>query len=326
VLFRQHDICAQDKNETVLDLLIRHNIEVSYSCKSGHCQACLLKCIDGKLSSQAKAGIKDTLVAQQYFLACQQSAIDIHQVADVDSELLFHRARISKKNLLAENVLQLVLQAQQDFSYRAGQFINLKHPLGAIRSYSLASVPNEDGLLELHIKRKIRGTMTSWLFEHARVGDEIDIGQAMGNCFYTVKDLDMPLILIGSGTGAAPLLGIARDAIKHHHQGEIHFYHGAGNIDGLYLHNQLVTLAQNQQNFSYHPCISASQTAPGMVRGRCNDLAMAELNVEQQPRLYICGNTQMVKSTQTSAYLAGVPLQHIYTDPFEYKDLRSIPR
>ncbi|MFT4940772.1 MAG: putative ferric reductase [Paraglaciecola sp.] len=125
----------------------------------------------------------------------------LSQAADVDAERLFRPAWISKKNLLAENVLQLLLQPEDNFAYRAGQFINIKHPQGEVRSYSLASVPDNDEWLELHIKKKVRGTMTSWLFDRARVGDVIDIQDAMGTCFYPLKDLNTPLILIGSGTG-----------------------------------------------------------------------------------------------------------------------------
>ena len=53
-----------------------------------------------------------------------------------------------------------------------------------------------------------------------------------------------------------------------------------------------------------------------MLQGRATALAM-----EQNPKLtgwraYICGEPAMVKETSRAAFLAGVSLQEIYSDPF----------
>src|SRR4051812_16858802 len=56
--------------ESVLDCLLRHEAAVSYSCKSGVCQACLMKSAGGNIPERAQRGLKDTLQAQGYFLAC----------------------------------------------------------------------------------------------------------------------------------------------------------------------------------------------------------------------------------------------------------------
>jgi ferredoxin len=68
------------ENETVLDTLLRHQQDISHFCKSGNCHACIMQAISGEVSDQAQQGLKETSVAQQYFLSCQQLTHTIEEV------------------------------------------------------------------------------------------------------------------------------------------------------------------------------------------------------------------------------------------------------
>lgn len=76
------------------------------------------------------------------------------------------------------------------------------------REYSIASIP-EDGVLELLVRRLPRrdgrpGLGSGWLCLHAEIGQAIDL-RIRANPTFHLPAADVPLILIGNGTGLAGL-------------------------------------------------------------------------------------------------------------------------
>ena len=85
----------------------------------------------------------------------------------------------------------------------------------------------------------------------ARTNPIVSIQGPSGNCFYLPGQPDEPLLLAGTGTGLAPLYGIARDALTQGHCGPIWLFHGSLNPAGLYLQQELTDLAARHANFQY---------------------------------------------------------------------------
>lgn len=314
------------ESETVLDALLRNEATVPYSCKKGVCHTCVLRATEGSVPNSAQSGLKDTLLAQNYFLACTCILEDDLKIELPNDADLFGRVVLRSKELLTPNVCRLILEAPNDLYYHAGQFINLRRHDGLVRSYSLASVPKMDTYLELHIKRMKNGEMSNWLFDNAEPGQDMDMQGPNGNCFYLPGDLNQSLLLIGTGTGLAPLIGIARDALNSEHQGDIYLYHGSRHIEGLYLHETLLELDRSHHNLHYVPCLSGDNAPSECVQGRANDVALTNHKNLSGWRVYLCGSPPMVNTTNKLAYLAGTPLSDIYIDPFEVQDRRNKPR
>ena len=320
---------AED-DETVLDCLLRHKVDVAYSCKSGSCHSCLLKSEQNDVSDIAQQGLKATAIAQGFFLSCQQKAALLAEANYIDEKLLYIRAELVRKNNLTMDICQLFIKPNVPFKYRAGQFINLKSPNGIVRSYSIASIPSDGNTLELHVHRKRNGLMSQWILDEFNVGDCIDIQGPIGECFYCTKELNSPITMIGTGTGAAPLIGILRDALSQGHQGPITFYHGSRNFDSLYLHTLLLEIEAKNSNVSYRPSLSSETDTSALTqdieKGHCNEIALTEMIYSDEALLFLCGNPWMVKQTKTKAFLNGIASRNIYTDPFEYKELRTKSR
>ena len=320
------------QGETVLDCLLRNDIKVDFSCKSGNCQSCLLKSLQGDIDQIAQKGLKPTLAAQGFFMACQQNASVIGEAATIATEQLYSHARLVNKQLLSQDICQLILEPVCSLFYHAGQFINLKNPQGIVRSYSIASNPADDALIELHVQRKSLGVMSDWIFNQFNIGDGIDFQGPIGDCFYSTTNNLCPIVLIGTSTGAAPLIGIIRDALGSGHSGEIIFYHGAKSVDGLYLHQKLIEMEEKYSNFSYQPSISSEEnidiTSMGknIRKGRCNEIALTEILPTKETLVFLCGNPEMVKATRKKAFLAGFASKNIFIDPFEYQELRKESR
>ena len=288
----------------------------------GTCQTCVLKAEGCKIPAGAQTGLPKNLRVKNYFLACLFYPDFDFTILPAKEKDLFQKADVIEKNMLSDNVLQLILDPIEQLEYHAGQFINIKSDDETVRSYSLASNPYEPKLLELHVKRMPNGKMSNWLFDELRVGDDIEFQGANGNSFYTKDNPEQPLLLIGTGTGLAPLVSIARYAISQGHSGEIVLYQGTRHSSGLYLNNELTALSTTIENFSYFACLSGEIEFGGTLHGRANELAMQQHKDLTGWQVFLCGEPKMVKETQQRVYLAGANLDEIHTDPFILRDLR----
>ena len=310
-------VCQAD--ETVLECLSRQGVDLPHSCKSGVCQTCMVRAAEGTPPSDAQSGLKPTLQQQSYFLACIcKPTEDLTITLPDDSALPKVSAVVSEKELLKEKILRLRLKPESPLDFHPGQFINI-HELDITRSYSIASLPSE-GYIELHIERIDNGKMSNWLHDSATVGEQIIIDGPHGDCFYLNDNPAQNLLLIGTGTGLAPLYGIARDALAQGHQGEIHLYHGSHSPDKIYLKEALTALDQTHANFHYHPCISGEEEVEGYRAGRANEVALADHPQLGQWKVFLCGHPAMVNDTKKKAFLAGASFQEILADPFEFAD------
>lgn len=304
------------EGETVLQTFMRNCVTVPFSCGNGACHVCLQRCESGQIPEEAQKGLRDTLKSKGYFLPCKCIPVDDMQIESPRQADLYNRAVVYKKELLAPNVIRLLLEPATQLYYHAGQFINLRNNNGDVRSYSLASVPHEDYFLELHVKRVPGGTMSNWIFDELQENDELEIQGATGNSYYISGNLEQPLLLIGTGTGLSPLIGIARDALTSGHKGPVFLYHGGHNLQGLYLEDEVKEIAKKYQNFYPEFCISGDEVPDGYHKGRANDIALANHDNLKGWRVYLCGQPEMVESTRQLVINAGVNENEVHTDPF----------
>lgn len=304
--------------ESALDALLSHGCEVPNSCRAGVCQSCLLRASAGRIPQQAQVGLKDTLRAQGYFLACRCHPEEDMRVELPDEEDVRLSATVTTLEPLTKNVLRLRLQPIGDFQYRAGQHVTLWRDATLGRSYSLASVPALDESLEFHIKVIPDGRFSAWAQQELRVGNRLALQGPNGHCFYVPGSEDQDILLIGTGTGLAPLYGILRDALHRGHRGDIHLFHGAWDASGLYWVDPLQTLAQEYRNFHYHPSVlhADGSLAPDIEVGPLDQLALPATRNLSGSKIYLCGSPELVHTLRKRAFLAGASMSDIYVDAF----------
>lgn len=306
----------REPQETVLDCLLRHGVDAPHSCRSGVCQTCLMQAVKGDPGENAQKGLKPSLVSQNYFLSCSCHSEQDLEIMLPNTQSFQFPSRVVSKDPLTNEITRIRLEKPSSFAYRPGQYLSLYNPDGVARSYSLASVPVLEPFLELHIRHVKKGLISEWVRQDLRSGDEVIIGQAIGNCFYVNDQNGQTLLLIGTGSGLAPLYGIVRDALHQGHTGKIKLYHGSGSVAGLYLMEELRVLARRHANFEYFPCVSQEAPQDGMLSGRATDRALSDNPKMSGWRAYICGNPEMVNATGRAVFLAGISLQEVYTDSF----------
>jgi ferredoxin-NADP reductase/ferredoxin len=302
-------------DQSVLECLTAQGISVPHSCRSGVCQTCMMQS-DGTVPPVAQAGIKPTLAAQNYFLACVCHPQEDMQIVLPETQIARIEAKISGIEYLNAEILGIKLQPAQPFEYRAGQFINFFKDEATSRCYSLASVPALDDHLHLNVRKIPGGQVSGWISESLKAGDTVSISPATGDCFYVPGNAAQDILLIGTGSGLAPLYGIIRDALISGHKGRIRLYHGNYSAAGFYLVEELRQLEQEYSNFSYIPCVSEQGAQAGYAQGMVHDVALRDNPDLSGWRVFLCGHAEMVKAAKREAYLSGAAIKDIYADPF----------
>jgi ferredoxin-NADP reductase len=315
--------------ETVLAVFLRNGVTVPFSCKEGICQVCLMRSEDDSPSALSQKGLNSVLKEKNYFKICQCIPCGDMKISLPKPEDLTIQAIVVEKKKLSEGIYRVLLEPMLQLDYQAGQFINVHHhevadaepPL--IRSYSLASSLQCDYYLELHIKQVANGVMSHWLTECVNVGEEITFHGAFGDCYYYDDNLQQPLLLLSTGTGLSPHIGMVREALAKGHQGDIYLFHGSDRPQGHYLTPTLQALAQQYNNFHYHCCTNlpasqqqiSQQTAHSY--GLVTEIAFAQHHQLDNYRVYLSGHPSMVKIAEEKAQKQQAKTAWIYSDPFE---------
>ncbi len=314
--------CKAD--ESILDMFLRNGIDIPFSCKNGICQSCLMRSVSGKVPEIASKGLKDNLVQKNYFKACTCIPCEDMEVSDPLNTDLLTTALIAKKEWVASDVCRFLIEPAKTMDYHSGQFINIHNKNGETRSYSLSSVPTDDYYLEIYVKKVSGGVFSQWMCDTLSENDDIEIQGANGDCIYSHQP--QPLLLIGTGTGISPLYGIAREALLSGHDKPIYLYHGSRESEGLFLDKKLRALETQHPHFHYTACVSGAEQSSDSVKGRANDIALAEHSDLTDWTIFLCGQPDMVKNTQIDAIKRGADPKHINADPFWVVDYEKTDR
>jgi CDP-4-dehydro-6-deoxyglucose reductase, E3 len=302
--------------ETALAALERVGAPIPRGCRRGICGACLVRVRRGTVAAEAQRGLSPAQAAMGLAFACLTKPTD-DLALEEPGRGVEHTARVVALDPLSADVRRVRLAANSPLAYSAGQYVVLARPDGEERSYSLASVPS-DGALELHVRRVPGGAVSGWIFDELRPGDAVRLRGPLGNCCYAPGRPQQPLLLVGTGTGLAPLWGIVRDALAHGHTGPIDLYHGARTTAGLYFRDELEALEERCATFRYHPCVLEGPADRPRVRvGALEAIALSDHPTTAGRRVFLCGDAPLVRALKRRFFLNGTASRDLLADPFE---------
>ncbi len=303
-----------EAGETVLDALERGGVAPPASCRAGVCLSCLVRAERGTPPAEAQRELLEVERERGLFLACQAVPTEDLDLTDPGEALASTTAELARRERLSMDVYRLWLRPEQRLSYRPGQFVRLRRTDGdRPRAYSLASLPDEP-LLELHVRHIEGGQLSPWLCEAAPVGSTLTLQGPFGTCVYDSSATERPLVLVGTSTGLAPLLGVARDALRSGHRGGIRLYHGAARPEGLYGEPELRALSR-QGEVALVRC-ALEGDAEGVRCADLSELVLGDLGERTDARVHLAGAPALVSTLKKKLFLHGLPLAEIRSDPF----------
>lgn len=233
----------------------------------------------------------------------------------------FHSLKVLWVKHWTDQLFSFRVARPEDFRFRSGEFvmIGLPDPEGGkpvLRAYSIAS-PHWDEELEFFSIKVADGPLTSRL-QKIQPGDEVLMGKKpTGTLVLDALTGGERLWLIGTGTGLAPWLSVARDPDTYARFGQVIICHTVRNAADLAyrdfftseIHDDPLIGDEARAQLTYYPTVTreavgaSEEIRPGRITDRIrsgvifSDLGLSEGFSPETDRVMLCGSMAMIKET-----------------------------
>jgi ferredoxin-NADP reductase len=207
--------------------------------------------------------------------------------------------------------------------HRAGQHYDVRltaaDGYSAQRSYSIASPPEQHGIVELTVENVSDGEVSGYLHDTARAGDRIEVRGPIGGYFVWDASQPDPLLLVGGGSGVVPLMAMLRHRAASPTKGPAVLLYSARQYEDLIYREELDAMAAAGDGFSVVYTLTRSQPAgwTGYTR-RIDSAMLAHVAgpLGREPFVFICGPTLMVETAANGLIEIGISANRIKTERF----------
>jgi ferredoxin-NADP reductase len=182
----------------------------------------------------------------------------------------------------------------------------------AQRSYSL-SAPGDGDLVELTVQRVVDGEVSPFLVDEIETGDAVEVRGPLGGWFVWRPDQPEPVLLVGGGSGVAPLMAMLRARTAAGTGGPFRLIYSVRTPADVYYAAELG--ANAVAALLYTRSAPGGSTRPAH-RIDAADLAAHGWPAAAQPTAYVCGPTPFVEAVATLLVEAGHDPARIRTERF----------
>lgn len=318
-------VFSVEAEETLLEAALRQGINLPYGCRNGFCGECRAALIEGEVHYPEE--LPPAIEGQTEAACLTCSAIprsdlhigvhEIEQGQDLRPRIL--PSKVDRIERLNDDVIRLYLKLPEGerLQFLAGQYLNFILPDGSKRAFSIANPPHDDAFIELHIRHVAGGTFTDMLFSGMQEKTILRIEAPLGS-YYLRETSQRPVILMGGGTGFAPIKGIIEHAFRIGIKRPMHLYWGVRARADLYIPQLPESWAAEHDNFSYTPVLSDPDDDWTGETGWVHEAVVADYPDLSEFEVYMSGPPPMIEAGKTAFLAHGLPPEELFSDSFEY--------
>ena len=224
-----------------------------------------------------------------------------------DADVLAHERRTI-------DVAVLQVRPRTRYDYLPGQSLSLETEIRPRlwRYYSPANAPRPDGLLELHVKARDGGPVSSALVRRVGVGDVLRLGPPLGDL--TLDDSDRDLLLVAGGLGLAPMKALIDQVARQGPARRVDLFVGFRTEDQVYDRADLRRLEQDNPWLTVTLAISEDKVS-SLEHGDVGDVVVRH-GPWVSRKVYVAGPAVMVEDTVSRLVRHGVPQRRISSEVF----------
>ena len=228
--------------------------------------------------------------------------------------------------MVAEDVMALTFSVDGWQQHRAGQHydIRLTAPSGyqAERSYSVASPPEQKGVVEFGVQLLQSGEVSPYLFA-LKPGEQVELRGPIGGHFIWDVSMKSPLVLIGGGSGMVPLMSMIRHHLKNidrDKEREIIFLISARTLGHVLYKEELEKIVKENPHVKIVQTLTDARPEGWNGYKRRIDAGMFKEVLGslllKMPCIYICGPTKFVEVAANLCVEMGENSHSIHTERF----------
>jgi CDP-4-dehydro-6-deoxyglucose reductase len=313
--------------ETVLSAALRHGVVLPYSCKNGTCASCKCRIVEGKVvyPYNPPSALEFNDLYAGFGLSCQAvpqgdlviEARELEQVADIPVRKLPARVESLEKFTPEIMRLRLKLPKAARLQFLAGQYIDIIQADGKRRAFSIASAPSETDFIELHIKHVSGGGFTGQVFETMQPKDILRFEGPLGT-FFIRRGSNRPMILMGGGTGFAPLKSMVEELIEASDLRPVQLFWGVRTESDLYASSLIQSWIEQHPDLRFIPVLAEPPGDWSGERGLVHDTVIRKVADLAEHDVYMSGPPAMVSAGRAAFLDIGVPEDRLFYDSFDF--------
>ncbi|NUZ04965.1 1,2-phenylacetyl-CoA epoxidase subunit PaaE [Piscinibacter koreensis] len=243
--------------------------------------------------------------------------------------LHFHPLRIKRIVPDADDALLVsfdVPEALRDeFRFTHGQHLTLLGHIGGVeqrRSYSICSGV-DDGELRVGVRKVEGGVFSTWLHEHLRVGDTVQVMTPEGRFFVPLETGAARHYLgIAGGSGITPILSIVKTVLAREPRSRFTLIYGNRRQRSAMFKEELEDLKNRYlSRLVLHWVFSREQTDLPLYNGRLDRAKIAEflgsvVDVGSVDHAFVCGPHGINDAAEAALLEAGLSPTHVHIERF----------
>ena len=321
--------CAE--GDTLLRAGLRAGLGMPYECNAGSCGTCKVELLSGSIDSLRPdaPGLAERDRARNRVLACQaRPGGDCEIKVRLRPENVpVHRpqkftAKLEAVRDLTHDMREFRFSTKGAPGFLPGQYALFYLPgLDVPRTYSMSNVDDGSGTWEFIVRRVPGGVGTNALFDKVLSGTEIALDGPYGLA-YLRADSPRDIVCIAGGSGLAPVLSIARGAMREPKLADrkVHVFYGARTSRDLCGETEICALPGFGERLFFHPALSmVDADSPGWTgkTGFIHEIArdfIAERWAEFE--YYFAGPPAMAQAVQQMLIEKRVPYPQVHFDSF----------
>lgn len=318
-----------ETGETVLAAALRQGLVLPYGCRAGACGTCMATLVAGRIGydGPTPTALEADDISAGKILVCQavpqtDLILETREIATAaDIEIKNLPARVEDIEPLTHDIMRLRLRlpASERLQFLAGQYLEILLKDGRRRGFSIANAPHDDAFIELHIRLIPGGHFTQYVFQEMKPKAMLRIEGPLGS-YYLREDSPRPVILMGGGTGFAPLKGMLEHAFHIGLDRPLHLFWGVRARRDLYMQELIQGWLAEHPNFRYTPVLSEPEPAdawPGETGLVMDTVARAYPDLSGHD-VYMSGPPAMCAAARERFLALGLPAEYMFSDAFEF--------
>lgn len=180
---------------------------------------------------------------------------------------LTYKARLAKKEYVAENTMAFYFERPQDFNFKPGQYLDVTlmdpaqtDPEGNIRSFSIASTPKEDRLM---VVSRMRNSAFKRVLQATPLNGEVELEGPFGD-FTLHHNTKRAAVLLAGGIGITPFLSMIRYATRQKSPLLLYLFYSNRRPEATAFLRTLQKLEEENTNLRFIPTMTAMDNTTAM--------------------------------------------------------------